>query len=159
MKTLVAYFSASGNTEAVAKKLAEALDADLFGIVPQVPYTPADIKWTNPLARCNREKLGRKDVPVVGRVERMEEYELVFLGFPIWYAAAPNVINTFVKDYDWTGKKIALFATSGGSGIGKTAQKLKPYLKGAPEIVAEQMLRPAESDAALKQWAEYVRAL
>ncbi|MBQ1466641.1 MAG: flavodoxin, partial [Eubacteriaceae bacterium] len=116
MKKLVAYFSAEGTTAGLAKALAEKLGADLFEIVPEVPYTAADIKWTNPLARCNREKAGKKDVPVAGKVEGFGEYDTVYLGFPIWYYAAPNVINTFCSDYSWEGKKLVLFATSGGSG-------------------------------------------
>ncbi len=129
-KTLVAYFSASGTTAALAKKLAEGLGADIWEIRPEAPYTEADLKWTNPLARCNREKLGNKDVPVAGTVEDWANYERVYLGFPIWYYCAPNVVNSFCKGYDWTGKQIVLFATSGGSGLGKTAEKLLPYVKG-----------------------------
>ena len=138
-KTLVAYFSASGTTAALAKKLAEALGADIWEIRPEEPYTEADLKWTNPLARCNREKLGSKDVPVAGTVENWADYERVYLGFPIWYYCAPNVVNTFCKGYDWTGKQIVLFATSGGSGLGKTAEKLLPYVKGG-EIAAARLL-------------------
>ena len=138
-KTLVAYFSASGTTAALAKKLAERLGAELWEIRPEEPYTEADLKWTNPLARCNREKLGNKDVPVAGTVENWADYERVYLGFPIWYYCAPNVVNTFCKGYDWTGKQIVLFATSGGSGVGKTAEKLLPYVKGG-QIAAARLL-------------------
>lgn len=159
MKTLVAYFSASGTTETAANKLADSIGADCFAIVPEKPYTPGDLKWTNPLARCNREKLGRKDVPVAGRVEQFGDYDLVFLGFPIWYGCAPNVVNTFVKEYDWTGKKLVLFATSISSGMGKSAQKLKPHLSGAPEIVAERMVRPADTVDQLREWAKQMGAL
>lgn len=130
MKTLVTYFSAEGNTARAGKELAEHLGADVFEIVPEVPYTAADIKWTNPLARCNKEKFGKKDVPVAGRIEGFEEYDTVYIGFPIWYYCAPNVINTFCKGYDWTGKKVILFATSGSSGLGKTVEKLQPYVIG-----------------------------
>lgn len=136
MKTLVAYFSAEGTTAKVAKEFADKIGADMFEIVPVEPYTKADIKWTNPVARCNKEKIGKKDVPVAGKVENFDEYDTVYLGFPIWYYCAPNVINTFCKGYDWTGKKVYAFATSGGSGIGKTAEKLAPYLAGATEIDA-----------------------
>ncbi len=136
MKSLAAYFSAEGTTAGYAKALAEAVGADLFEIKPETPYTPADIRWTNPLARCNREKIGRKDVPIRGTVQDWDQYEMICLGFPIWYYAAPNVINTFCKAYDWAGKKVILFATSGGSDIGKTAEKLRPYLKGDPEIIS-----------------------
>ena len=121
MKTLVAYFSAQGTTAKLAKALAEKTGADLFEIQPREPYTAADIKWTNPLARCNREKIGKKDVPVAGTVSDWASYDLVYLGFPIWYYGAPNVIDTFAKGYDWTGKRVVLFATSGGSGIGHPA--------------------------------------
>ena len=131
MNMLVVYFSAEGTTAKVAKAFSERMKADLFEIVPEKPYSAADIKWTNPLARCNREKFGKKDVPVNGRIENFSDYDTVVIGFPIWYGAAPNVVNTFCKGYDWSGKRVFAFATSGGSGIGKTAEKLKPYLKGA----------------------------
>ena len=142
MKTLVAYFSAQGTTAALAKALAQKTGADLFEIRPEIPYTAADIKWTNPLARCNREKIGKKDVPVTGAVADWEGYDLVYLGFPIWYYGAPNVINTFAKGYDWAGKRVVLFATSGGSDIGRTAEKLQPYLKNG-QIVKAMVLKGA----------------
>lgn len=129
MKTLVVYFSAGGTTAKVAKELAKEIHADLFQIRPEKPYTDEDLNWKNPLSRCNREKFGKKDVPVSGRAGNFNQYELILLGFPIWYGGAPNVVNTFCKDYNWKGKKVAVFATSGGSGIGKTAEKLRPYLK------------------------------
>ena len=136
MSTLVTYFSAEGNTARVAKEYAQKIGADLFEIVPKTPYTAADIKWVNPIARCNREKFGKKDVPVKGRIDGFEQYDVVYIGFPIWYGCAPNVVNTFCKEYNWTGKKVYAFATSGGSGIGKTAEKLKPYVSGAVEVDA-----------------------
>ena len=140
MKTLVAYFSAQGTTAALARELAEKTGADLFEIVPREPYSAADITWTNPMARCNREKIGRKDVPVAGTVADWESYDRVYLGFPIWYYGAPNVVNTFCKGYDWQGKRVALFATSGGSGIGRTVEKLQPYVAGG-EIVKAEVIR------------------
>ena len=136
MKAIVAYFSAEGTTASYAKALAESIGADIFEIIPETPYTAADINWRNPLSRCNREKIGRKDVPVRGVITDWDSYDAVCLGFPIWYYCAPNVINTFCKGYDWTGKRVILFATSGGSDIGKTAEKLRPYLKGSPEIIS-----------------------
>lgn len=142
MKTLVAYFSAQGHTKRIAEDLAGIIEADLFEIVPEVPYTAADIKWTNPLSRCNKEKIGKKDVPVTGKIENFADYEAIYIGFPIWYYGAPNVVNTFCKAYDWTGKKVALFATSGGSDIGKTAEKLQPYVKGA-DIQKAQVVKAA----------------
>jgi flavodoxin len=151
MKTLVAYFSAeSGTTAKVAKELAAQLGAELYEIVPKEPYTQADLKWTNPLARCNREKFGNKEVPVAGKAENFGQYDRVFIGFPIWYGVAPNVVNAFCEGYDWTGKTVALFATSGGSGIGKTAEKLQPYVKGAA-IAGAKLCRSASE---LTDWAK-----
>ena len=154
-KKLVAYFSASGVTAKLAKKLAEAIDADLFEIKPVEPYSEADQNWKNPLARCNKEKIGKKDVPVSGIVENMDEYDTVYLGFPIWYWAAPNVVNTFVKQYDFSHKKVVLFATSGGIDLGKTAEKLQPYLGSEAEIVDAKVMNENPSLEALKAWAVY----
>ena len=154
-KKLVAYFSASGVTAKLAKKLAEAIDADLFEIKPVEPYSEADQNWKNPLARCNKEKIGKKDVPVSGIVENMDEYDTVYLGFPIWYWAAPNVVNTFIKQYDFSHKKVVLFATSGGSDMGKTAEKLQPYLGSEAEIVDANVMNENPSLEALKAWAVY----
>ncbi len=142
MKTLVAYFSAQGRTKKVAEDFAKEIGADTFEIIPEEPYTAADIKWTNPVSRCNREKIGKKDVPVKGSVENFDEYERIYIAFPIWYYAAPNVVNTFCKGYDFTGKKVYVFATSGGSDIGKTAEKLDPYLKGA-QVISAQVVKSA----------------
>ncbi len=150
MSTLVVYFSAEGNTKRVAESFAKEIGADLYEIVPQEPYTAADIRWTNPLARCNREKIGNKDVPVNGKVENFEQYTTVYIGFPIWYGCAPNVVNTFCKGYDWTGKNVYAFATSGGSGIGKTADKLKPFVNGAA-VVEARLVRDASE---MKDWGK-----
>ena len=134
MSTLVVYFSAEGNTARVAKEFAKKIGADIFEIVPEQPYTKADITFVNPLARCNREQFGGKDVPVAGKIENFDQYDTVYIGFPIWYGQAPRVVHTFCKGYDWTGKKIHIFATSGGSGIGKTAEKLSPSVGGVSII-------------------------
>ena len=140
---IIIYFSAEGTTAAVAKGAAEALGAELFEIKPLHPYTAADIKWTNPMARCNREKFGKKDVPSVGKISNFADFDTVFIGFPIWYGCAPNVVNTFCKGYDWTGKKVYAFATSGGSGIGKTAEKLHPFVKGG-EVADARLVHGAD---------------
>ena len=145
MKTLVAYFSAeTGKTRKIAEELAKSAGADLYEIKPAEPYSAADLKWVNPLARCNREKLGKKDVPVSGKVSCWDEYDTVYLGFPIWYYGAPNVVSTFCREYDWTGKKIYIFATSGSSGIGKTAEKLAPYIKGGEIADAKRVTSASE---------------
>ena len=148
MKTLVIYFSAQGTTAKIAKELAASINADLFEIKPEIPYSPADIRWVNPLARCNREKFGKKDVPVSGKLENLSDYDTVLIGFPIWYGCAPNIVNTFCKDYDWSGIKVYAFATSISAGIGKTAEKLAPYLKGAASVEAK-LVRNAEE---VKDW-------
>lgn len=153
-KILVAYFSAEGTTAKVARQLADAVGAELFEITPKEPYTAADIKWTNPLARCNREKLGKKDVPIAKTVQNMADYDLVLIGFPIWYYCAPNIVHTFVKEHDFTGKKIGLFATSGGSGMGKTAEKMKPCLNGNGEIVDAKLFPATVSMGELQNWVE-----
>ena len=153
MKTLVTYFSAeSGRTAGVAEKLAAAIGADLFEIKPEKPYSAADLNYMKPISRCNREFMGKKDVPVAGKIENFADYEKVLIGFPIWYGCAPNVVNTFCSGYDWSGKKVAAFATSGGSGIGKTAQKLTPYVKGA-EVVDARVVNNAGVEE-LKSWVE-----
>ena len=153
MKALVAYFSAeSGRTASVAKTLASAIGADLFEIRPEKPYTSSDLNYMNPLARCNREHITKKAVPTTGEVEGFEQYDTVLIGFPIWYGCAPNVVNSFCKAYDFTGKKVAAFATSGGSGIGKTAEKLSPYVSGA--TVSDAKLMNSVDKESLKRWVD-----
>ena len=143
-RALVAFFSATDTTKRIASMLAASIDADIFEIVPEEPYTEADIKWTNPLARCNKEQIAKKDVPVRGTIENFDNYDTVYIGFPIWYGQAPRVIYTFGKDYDWSGKTIHAFATSGGSGIGKTAEKLSEYVTGAASVDAKLVHSAAE---------------
>ena len=152
MKTLIAYFSAeNGTTARVAKDAVAALGADLYAITPEKPYTAADLRYTNPLARCNREFFAKKDVPVVGRIENFADYDTILIGFPIWYGCAPLVVSSFCKGYDWSGKKVAAFATSGGSGIGKTAEKLQPYLSGGELLDAKLVHSGAELTAWVKE--------
>ena len=152
-KALVAYFSASGVTKKVGDRLAFGIGADIFEINPEIPYSEADLRWTNPLARCNREKIGRKDVPIAKRVNNMEKYDTLFIGFPIWYYGAPNIIISFLKSYDLSGKKIALFATSGGSDMGKTADKIKPYISKDAEIMDAKLMYENTGMKDLVAWA------
>ena len=153
MSVLVTYFSVGGNTRKVAVEAAKALSADTFEIKPVKPYTEADINWVNPFARCNREKIGKKDVPFRGEVKDFDKYDTVFIGFPIWYGTAPGIVNTFCKAYDWKDKKVYIFATSGGSGMGKTTEKLAPYLIGA-DIAGEQLI---SSYDVLEKWLSGLR--
>ena len=126
-RKLVAYFSASGVTKRAAERLAKAAGADLFEIKPAVPYSQADLDWTNKKSRSSVE-MGNPDSrpEIAERLENMEEYDTVFLGFPIWWYVAPTIIDTFLESYDFSGKTIVPFATSGGSGFGRTAEVLKP---------------------------------
>ena len=153
-KALVAYFSAGGVTERLAKDLADGAGADVFAIEPEVPYTKADLTYVNPVARCNREKIGKKDVPYVGKVEDMAQYDTVYIGFPIWYSGAPNVVKTFIKDYDFSGKKVAIFVTSGGTGIGKIAEKLQPLFGDGADIVAAERFNANAGAELMKAWAK-----
>ena len=149
MKTIIIYFSAErGTTARVAKDAAEALGAGLYEIRPEKPYTAADLNYRNPLARCNREFFAKKDVPTVGKIENFADYDRILIGFPIWYGCAPLVVSSFCKGYDWTGKTVAAFATSGGSGIGKTAEKLRPFLTGA-DFKGAKLVR---SGAEVAEW-------
>ena len=127
----------------------------MFEIVPEKPYTEADLKWTNPLARCNREKIGKKDVPVTGSIEEWESYDTIYLGFPIWYYGAPNVIQSFCKGYDWSGKTIHVFATSGGSGIGDSGKNMEALGKGS-KVLAGKRLSAGASENELKAWVSEI---
>lgn len=131
-KVLVAYFSASGVTAKAAKRLSEVLMADLFEIKPSVPYTEADLDWRNDKSRSSIEMKDPSSRPAIAeKLENMDEYDVIYLGFPIWWYIAPTIINTFLEQYDFTGKEIVTFATSGGSGMGKTNEKLAPGCPGA----------------------------
>lgn len=150
--TLVAYFSATGTTMDVAKRLARATDSDLFAIVPADPYTSADLNWRDKQSRSTLEASDPSCRPTItSRVEHIEDYDTIFLGFPIWWYVAPAIINTFLESYDLPGKTIVLFATSGGSGMGKTASVLKACAPNA-KIVGGGILNNA-SDAELKNFA------
>lgn len=130
-KKLVAYFSASGVTAAKAGALAAAANADLYEIRPAEPYTAADIKWTNPLARCNKEWLKKTPPALADTNAAIEDYDVIFLAFPIWYYTAPLIVKAFLESYDFSGKKIVLFATSGGSNMSKCIKTLSPAAPGA----------------------------
>ena len=154
-KTLVAYFSASGVTRKTAETVAKAANADLFEIKPEVPYTSADLDWMNKSSRSSVEMSDESSRPAIAeKVADMDQYDTVIIGFPIWWYVAPTIINTFLESYDFSGKKIALFATSGGSGFGKTVAKLKPSVDSSAQFVSEKLLNrvsQAELDAWIKE--------
>ena len=153
-KKLIAYFSASGTTAAVAKNLAKAAKADLYEIRPETPYTSADLNWQNKNSRSSLEMRDKSSRPALADADaRIEEYDTVFIGFPIWWYVAPTIINSFLEQYDFTGKKIVLFAPSGGSGLGKAVAGLPPSAPGAT-IVEGAVLNGRPNEAKLKAFAE-----
>ena len=152
-KKLVAYFSASGVTSKLAKALAEATGADLFEIQPAVPYTSADLDWMNKKSRSSVEMSNPDSRPEIGsKVADMGQYDTVFIGFPIWWYVAPTIINTFLESYDFSGKKVVTFATSGGSGMGKTDSILKKCAPTAEWKDGKRFGRVDKNE--LKAWAE-----
>lgn len=151
-RKLVAYFSASGVTAKVAETLSETIGADLFAIEPKVPYTKADLEWMDKSSRSTLEMKDPASRPEIARVrDNMEEYDTVFVGFPIWWYVAPTIINTFLESYDLTGKTIIPFATSGGSGMGKTNEKLLPSCKGA-KLLDGKVLKANAGTKELDDW-------
>ncbi|MCD7773550.1 MAG: NAD(P)H-dependent oxidoreductase [Ruminococcus sp.] len=153
-KALVAYFSASGVTAAVAKRLADSIGADIFEIEPKTPYTKADLDWTNKKSRSSIEMNDKSFRPPVAKaVENMAEYDKIYLGFPIWWYVAPTIINTFLEQYDLSGKTIIPFATSGSSGMGRTNDELLPSCKGA-NLLSGRRFSADVSEDELKSWAQ-----
>ena len=134
-KKLVAYFSASGRTASLAQKLSQAAGADLYEIKPAVPYTTADLNWQNKQSRSSVEMSDKSSRPALAdKNVDIAAYDTVYVGFPIWWYIAPTIINSFLESYDFSGKKIILFATSGGSGFGSAVTNLKSSAPGAQII-------------------------
>ena len=132
MKTLVAYFSATGVTKGAAEKLAEVTGGDLYEIQPEVPYTDADLDWQDKQSRSSVEMADLSSRPAIkGKVENLDDYDTVFIGFPVWWYTAPTIINTFIEANDLKGKTVVPFCTSGGSSIKKSAEDLK---KAYPDL-------------------------
>ena len=153
-KKLVAYFSASGVTAKAAETLATAIGADLYKIEPVQHYSSADLDWTNKKSRSSIEMNDPASRPAItGRVSNMQDYDIVFVGFPIWWYVAPTIINTFLESYDLSGKTIIPFATSSGSGMGRVNEKLSTSCPGAT-LLTGKMLNGKLDHAALKEWAE-----
>jgi flavodoxin len=155
-KRLVAYFSASGQTKKLAQTLAEAVEGDLYEIIPETPYTSADLNWNDPGSRSSVEMKDPSYRPAIaGEVKDMEQYDTILLGFPIWWYEAPRVIQTFLEHYDFSGKTVAAFATSGGSGMGKTEHILQ---KSAPTATWKAGRRMS-ANTSLSEASAWVKSL
>ena len=152
-KALVVYFSASGVTRGVSKSLAERIDAPLFEIQPLQPYTRADLNWNDSESRSSLEMKDPNSRPAIqNKVENMEQYDVIFVGFPIWWYREPSIIDTFMESYDFSGKTIVPFATSGGSGMGKSSENLQRL---APSATVKEGKRfgSRTSGTELAKWA------
>lgn len=154
-KKLVAYFSASGVTGRVAKTLAEAANADLYEIKPQVLYTTADLNWMDKKSRSTIEMQDKASRPAIADNNApVAEADVIFVGFPIWRYVAPHIINSFLEAYDFSGKTIVLFATSGGSDFGKTLEALEDSVRGTAHLMEGKMLNGKQDKEELKSWID-----
>ena len=152
-KALVAYFSASGVTAKLAKRLADGIGADLFEIKPETPYTKADLNWMNKKSRSSVEMNDRSCRPAISsKVDNMEQYDVVFVGFPVWWYREPSIIDTFMEAYDFSGKTIIPFATSGMSPVGDSGKNMQELAKGA-KVVSGKRFKKGASAEELKTWA------
>lgn len=151
-KLLVAYFSASGVTKKVAQKIANVAQADLVEIAPKERYTKADLNWMDKKSRSSVEMNDPASRPEIEKkLDDISAYDIVAIGFPIWWYTAPTIIKTFLEAYDFTGKKIALFATSGSSGFGNTVNDLKPCVSDSTEFISEKIMNRV-SDEEISEW-------
>ena len=150
-KRLVACFSASGTTKKVAEMIAECANADLYEITPKTPYTKADLNWMDKNSRSSIEMKDKKFRPELADADAgIDAYDEIMLGFPIWWYVAPTIINTFLEAYDFSGKKIVLFATSGGSGFGNTVRELQPSAPDA--LITEGKILNRASRQEISEW-------
>lgn len=151
-KLLITYFSASGTTAKVAKQLSQATNAELYEIKPKTPYTKADLNWMDKNSRSSIEMNDKSFRPALkDKDANIQAYDIVALGFPIWWYVAPNIINTFLESYDFSGKTVVLFATSGGSGFGKTISELKNSIAADTKIIEGKILNNKHSVDELAQ--------
>ena len=154
-KTLVAFFSASGSTRRLANTLAEAVGADTYEIKPATPYTGKDLNWNDSQSRSSVEMADINSRPALADTSaKVADYDTIFLGFPIWWYVAPHIINSFLENYDFAGKTIVLFATSGGSGFGQTLNQLKPSCSDSVRWVVGQVFRSRTDKATLANWVK-----
>ena len=155
-KILVAYFSATGTTAAVAKTIAEATEGDLFEIKPVNEYSAADLNWNDKQSRSTVEMNDKKARPeIAAKVDDITKYDVIFLGYPVWWYTAPRIINTFLEQYDLSGKRIILFATSGGSGFENSLSDLQPSASGA-KIEEGEILNGRPSLQKVKEWTDKI---
>jgi len=154
-KKLVTYFSATGTTANVAAMLADAVGADIHEIRPKFPYSKADLNWMNKQSRSTIEMNNKAFRPEIEYSDlNVEAYDVIFLGFPIWWYVAPTIINTFLESYDFSGKKIILFATSGGSKFGKTVEELKVSVPASCDIIEGKLLNGKHTIPTIRAWTE-----
>lgn len=151
-KVLVAYFSATGTTEGVAEHIANGLNADIYEIIPEEPYTDADLDYNDNNSRSTIEMNDKASRPAIsGSVENMEQYDIVFIGYPIWWGEAPRIVSTFVESYDFSGKTVVPFCTSGGSGVGSSAANLEQLTSGAAWMEGHR-LSGSDSQETVMEW-------
>ena len=156
MKTLVAYFSATGTTKALAEKIAKVTGGDLYEIKPEVPYTSADLDWRVKTSRSSVEMADKNSRPaMVKDLEGIENYDKVFIGFPVWWYTAPTIINTFLEAYDFSGKNVVFFATSGGSTVDKANAQFKEQYPAIKWTAGKVLNRASEAD--VKAWVESLK--
>lgn len=154
-KNLVAFFSASGTTKRVAQNLASVTEADLFEIKPVKPYTADDLNWNNPKSRSSIEMKDPSSRPeIADRINNMDEYDTVFVGFPVWWYVAPTIINNFMESYDFAGKTVILFCTSGGSGLGNTEKVLAKCCDSSVKWLPGKRLHSTDSQEQLENWVK-----
>lgn len=154
-KRLVVFFSASGTTKKVAEMIASAADADMYEIMPKQPYSKADLNWMDKKSRSSVEMSDKKFRPEISDTDVfVDQYDEIILGFPIWWYVAPTIMNTFLEKYDFTGKKIVLFATSGGSGFGNTVSELKPSAPDAEIVEGKVFHRTAKQE--IEEWVKQI---
>ncbi|MBQ9245701.1 NAD(P)H-dependent oxidoreductase [bacterium] len=157
-KNLVVYFSASGVTKKVAENLSKTVNADIYEIKPVVPYTKADLNWMDKNSRSTVEMNNYHSRPEIVKDDvKVQDYDVIFLGFPIWWYIAPTIVNTFLEANDFTNKTIVLFATSGGSDFGKTVDNLKLSVSDSAKIIQGKILNHNPSEDDLKKWIENLK--
>lgn len=154
-KALVAFFSASGSTRKLANTLAEAIGADTYEIKPETRYTGKDLNWNDKQSRSSVEMDDINSRPALAdKSAQVADYDTIFLGFPIWWYVAPHIINSFLESYDFAGKTIVIFATSGGSGFGETLNQLKPSCDASVRWIQGQVFRSRTDKATLADWVK-----